>query len=90
MAEEHAGFANTVSDGEFVDAREVDAFNDESEAGKIRTASQTTKSSITQFKTEGKSTNGAPAAVVAPSTSDTGEDDVEVVEEAGGQEANEE
>lgn len=78
MAEEHAGFANTVNaKGKAVDAREVDPFNDESEAGKIRAASQTTPSSITQFKTDDTSTNGAPAAVV-PAPSEPEAETVEV------------
>jgi hypothetical protein len=84
VAEEHAGFANTVNaKGEAVDAREVDAFQDESEAGLIRTASQTTPSSIAQPKT------AEAAPVAAEPVEEPSEDDVEVVEEAEGQGANE-
>ena len=64
MAEEHVGFANTLSpkDGKFVDARKVKPFKDKSEAGEVRAASQKAKTSIT--RTSGTSTDGFPAAKV--------------------------
>lgn len=59
------GFANALdSDGNEVDAREVDAFVDESEEGKLRQERQTTPSSIVDFHTDDQSTDGAPAANV--------------------------
>lgn len=79
MAEEFDGFANAVDPkGKPFDAREVPAYVDESEAGKIRDASIATPSSITQFKTQGKGTNGAPMAVVpAPAeVEDVADEDV--------------
>jgi len=66
MAEEFTGFANAPVDkkGKRLDFRSVDAYVDETEAGKARDASQSTPSSLVQFHTEDKSTDGAPAAVV--------------------------
>jgi hypothetical protein len=63
---EFTGFANDERDkkGKRVDPREVPAFEDTSEEGQIRKASQTTESSLVAFRTEGPGTNGAPAAVV--------------------------
>ena len=64
--DEFTGFANSPvdEDGKRVDPREVDAYVDETDEGKARLASQSTESSIVAFKSEGTSTNGAPAAVV--------------------------
>lgn len=66
MAEEFTGFANAPVDkkGKRLDFRDVDAFVDESDEGKERSARQTTPSSLAQFKTDDKSTEGAPAAQV--------------------------
>lgn len=63
---EFAGFANDGVDkrGKRIDPLKVPAYKDETEEGKIRTASQTTESSLVAFRAEGPSTNGAPAAVV--------------------------
>ena len=86
MSEKFTGFANAVSPkGKTVDARKVGAYEDDSDAGRIRQASQTTPSSIVDFKTDDKSTNGAPMAVVpAPA-----EADVEDADAAEGKGANE-
>lgn len=92
MAEEHVGFANAVSPkGKAVDARKVKPFKDESDAGKVRAASQSTPSSIVDFHTNDQSTDGAPAAVVVPKSkaSEPDEADAPAVEEAEGQGANE-
>lgn len=90
MAEEHVGFANTLdSKGKFVDATKVKPFKDKSDAGKVRDASQTTPSSIVDFKTEGKGTNGAPAAVVPAPVEKPDEADASTSEEAEGKEADE-
>lgn len=76
MAEKFPGFANAVNaKGKTVDAREVDAYADESEAGKIRLASQTTPSSILDFKTDGPGTNGSPAAIVPGPKDDASDGD---------------
>lgn len=80
MADEFDGFANAPVNkkGETVKASDVPRFKDKSEAGKVRDASQRTQSSIVDFKTDDKSTNGAPAATVpAPKTADAakGEED---------------
>jgi hypothetical protein len=91
VAEEFTGFANAVNaKGKTVDASKVKPFQDESEAGKIRTASQTTPSSIVDFRTEGPSTNGAPMAVVAPTTPepDVDEADASTADAAEGEGAN--
>lgn len=65
VPEEHTGFANAVNaKGKTVDARKVKPFKDESPDGQVRKASQEAVSSIVGFKTPGKGTNGAPAAVV--------------------------
>jgi hypothetical protein len=65
------GFANAPEGKAAVD---VKPFKDKSPEGKVRDASQTTKSSIVEFKTDDKATNGAPAAVVpAPKTADAAE-----------------
>lgn len=66
MADEFEGFANDPTDkkGKRVSPLDVDAFEDKSDEGKIRDESQKTKSSIVDFKTEDKATNGSPAAVV--------------------------
>jgi hypothetical protein len=66
MAEKFEGFANAPvdEDGKRLDFRDVDAFVDESDEGKVRDGSQTTPSSITQFHTDDQSTDGAPAANV--------------------------
>lgn len=68
MAEEFGGFANAPVDkkGKVLDFRDVDAYVDESDEGKVRDASQSTPSSITKFHTDDKSTDGAPAANVPP------------------------
>lgn len=59
------GFANAVdAKGKQVDAREVEAFVDESDEGKALRERQTTKSSIVDFHTDDKSTDGSPAAQV--------------------------
>ena len=63
MAEEHAGFANTLNaKGEYVDATKVKAFTDKSDAGKVRSKSQKAKTAIT--RTPDTSTDGFPAAKV--------------------------
>ena len=90
MAEEHVGFANTLDKkGKFVDARKVKPFKDTSDAGKVRDASQTTPSSIVDFKTEGTSTNGAPAAVVPAPAEKPDEADASTADAAEGKGANE-
>lgn len=90
MADEFEGFANSPVDkkGKPVDPRDVPAFTDESEAGKVRDASQSTESSIVAFKTEGVSTNGAPAAVVVPKAKAESDapDDASDADAAGGKE----
>lgn len=60
------GFANAPvdEDGKRLDFRDVPNFEDPSDEGKVRTKSQTTESSLVAFRTEGPSTNGAPAAKV--------------------------
>ena len=65
---EFTGFANDPVDkkGKRVDPRDVPAFEDKTDEGKARAESQKTESSLVAFRTEGPSTNGAPAAVVAP------------------------
>lgn len=70
---EFEGFANAPrdEDGKALDFRDVDPYVDESEAGKIRTASLTTESSLVQFRTEGPDTNGSPAASVGKSSVET-------------------
>jgi hypothetical protein len=83
MAEKFEGFANAPVDektGERLDFRDVDAFVDESDEGQKRVASQTTPSSIVAFKTDDKSTDDAPAAVVpAPEDEADGfEDDLDL------------
>lgn len=91
MAEEFTGFANAVSSkGKTVDTSKVKPFKDESEAGKIRTASQTTPSSIVQFSTDDKSTDGAPMAVVAPKSqvAERDEADASTADAAEGKGAN--
>jgi hypothetical protein len=90
VAEEFTGFANTVNaKGKAVDATKVKPFQDESEAGKIRTASQTTPSSIVQFSTDDTSTDGSPMATVAPkSSAEPVEADASDADAAGGQGAN--
>lgn len=52
MAEEFTGFANAPVDkkGKRLDFRDVEAFVDESDEGKIRTASQTTVSTVATGK----------------------------------------
>ena len=66
MAEKFAGFANAPVDkkGKRLDFRTVEAYVDETDEGQAVEASRRTPSSITQFKTDDKATNGAPAAVV--------------------------
>lgn len=87
MADEFEGFANAVNPkGEAYDAREVPAYVDESDAGKIRDASISTPSSITEFKTEGKGTNGAPMAVVPAPKDEDSEDNASDADAAGGEE----
>lgn len=70
MAEEFTGFANAPVDkkGKRLDFRDVEAFVDESDEGKARDESQTTPSSLAQFKTNDQATNGAPAAQVPAPT----------------------
>lgn len=82
MAEKFEGFANSP---EGVDPRDVEPYSDESDAGKIRTASQTTPSSIVAHKTEGVSTDGPKAAVVGPTFS-RDEADASDADAAGGEE----
>lgn len=88
MAEEFTGFANALDPkGKSVDTAKVKAFRDKSDAGKVRDKSQTTPSSIVDFKTEGPSTNGAPAAVVVPKAK-SDEADASTAKAAGGKGAN--
>lgn len=67
------GFANapTNDKGERVDFRKVPAFKDSSAEGKVRRDSQKKKSVIVKHKTEGTGTNGAPAAVVGKTPTQT-------------------
>jgi hypothetical protein len=88
---EFEGFANAPVDkkGKVVDFRDVPAYEDTSDAGKKLLASQTTPSSIVDFKTEGKGTNGSPMAVVVPKTADEKSDEADAsdADAAGGKEA---
>src|SRR5690349_17499683 len=64
--EEFAGFANSPvdEDGNVVDAREVESYDDSTEDGAERKRVQTTESSVVANKGPGPSTNGYPAAQV--------------------------
>lgn len=86
--EDFTGFANAPvgRNGNLKDFRDVPAYKPRTEADKIREASQTTESSIVAFKTEGKGTNGAPAAVVVPRTPETDEESVKDEPAAEGEE----
>lgn len=77
MADENFdGFANAPVDkkGKRLDFRSVDGFVDKTDEGKAAEDSRRTASSVTQFKTDDTSTNGAPAAKVpAPKTAKAAE-----------------
>lgn len=66
MADEFEGFANAPVDkkGKRLDFRSVDSFVDESDEGKTAEGSRRTPSSLIQFHTDDKGTDGAPAAQV--------------------------
>lgn len=87
-------FANAPvnDDGELQDFRDVPAYEDDSEEAKVRDESQKTQSSVVDFKTEGTSTNGFPAAEVpAKGVDKTGtepKDKAQTAKAAGGKGAN--
>lgn len=82
--DEFTGFANAPvdKDGKRLDFRDVDAYADETDEGKVRSSSQTTESSVVALKSEGPSTNGYPAAKVGGNGGDVEQEGTSDEEEA--------